>query len=357
MNNKWLLRDYEDGDEERINPLLNLVYKINRDLSYWNWEFRGNPIGFKTVLAVDGPRIIGHIAAINREMKLHDSEILASLEVEGVTHPEYQRQGIFVAMGQKLISDMKKEGISYVYGFPNENALPGHRKLNCIELFNLHIMIRPINMKNISKKRVANNLLGLLANIAGRLTFKLFYRPKKPQAEIGVKIKTISEFDSRFDDFWEKVKKDHNILLKRDSKYLNWRYTKCPEKEYKIYAAEKDNEILAWVVVRVLKRFDLDNGAIVDLLGLHNHENVMHALIMKVVEDLKQKKVDLVACSIPKTSSYYNLLRKCGFATCPKKLNPKEEPMILYPLTNDTTLDYIKNPSNWYITWGDTDVV
>jgi hypothetical protein len=357
MNKKWSIRDYDEGDEININPLLNLVYKINRGLTYWIWEFKNNPGGFKTLLATDGSSIIGHLSALKREIKIGDMETIASMEVEGVTHPKYQKKGIFVALGRKLLSDLEKEGVALVYGFPNENAIYGHRKLHCIELFTLHIMIRPLNIKKISKMRFSGKIPSSFANLAGKLTFGLLYRPKKPNIDEEVEIKIITEFDNRFDDFWNNVKTGQNIIFKRNSKYLNWRYTQCPEKHYKIYVAERNNEVLAWVVVRIIKRFGYNNGAIVDLLGQPNHVDTLHALILQAVDDFKQKDVDLVACSVPKSSNYYRILKKCGFATCPNSLNPKKEAFIIYPLSGKLNMDLVKNAANWYITWGDTDVV
>jgi GNAT superfamily N-acetyltransferase len=357
MNKRWLLRDYNEGDEVKINPLLNSIYKIQRSISYWNWEFKENPKGFKTLVAVDGSNVVGHLAALHREIIWGDTAACVSMEVEGVTHPDYQRQGIFVAMGQKLLADLKEEGFSLVYGFPNENALPGHRKLKCIEIFKLHVMIRPLNFKNISKKRMSNKIIGAILGFTGKLAFMLMYRPKRPVLHKDVKIKTISEFDSRFDKLWQEAKSDHKIILKRDSLYLNWRYTQCPQKQYKIYVAEKDDKVLAWVIVRILNRFDLVNGALVDMLGLPNNENVIMALIQRAFDDLKEQNVDLVACSVPKSSIYFSSLKSSGFATCPRKLNPKEEPFIIYPLKKDENMEFIKDPGNWFITWGDTDVI
>ncbi|UCE37900.1 MAG: GNAT family N-acetyltransferase [Thermoplasmata archaeon] len=356
MNKNWLIRNYEDGDEDKINTLLNFVYKINRSLSYWYWEFKGNPEGSKILLAVDESNIVGHLASLKRKIKIHESEILASLEVEGVTHPKYGRQGIFVTLGQKMLSESKKEGIDIVYGFPNENALPGHRKLKCFEIFSLHVMIRPVDFKKVSQKMFSNRILVFFANLAGRAAFKVFYRPKRPHYDDMV-IKTITQFDSRTDDLWKEAQAAHDIILRRDSTYLNWRYTQCPEKHYKIFVAEKDNILLAWVVVRILEKFGLNNGAIVDLLASPNQKEAVHALILKAMEDLQQEGVDLMACSIPKSSDYYKILKKCGFITCPKNLNPKEEPFIIYPLSEELNLEFVKEPANWFITWGDTDVV
>jgi hypothetical protein len=357
MKGKWSLRDYEDGDEEQINPLLNQVYKINRDLPYWKWEFKGNPRGFNMVLAVDGERIIGHLASLKRMIKMGDSEELASMEVEGVTHPEYQRQGIFVALGKRILSDLKKENVSMAYGFPNENALPGHRKLNCVELFKLHIMIRPVNFKRISNKIASNRILGGLYSIGGRLAFKLFYRPRISQIDKDIKIRIVNDFDRRFDEFWEKIKTQHDIILKRNSDYLHWRYKQCPTKQYKIFVAEKDGDIHAWAVVRTLEKFGLKNGAIVDILALPDCEDIVGNLLSNIEKHFVKERVDLMACSIPRSSIYYKILRKSGYMDCPRRLNPKEEPFIIYPLSNDVDVERLKKASNWFITWGDTDVV
>lgn len=357
MNKSWSIREYNDGDEEKINSLLNQVYKLDRSLSHWYWEFLNNPEGFNTLLAVDENHIIGHLAALKRKINIGELEIPASIEVEGVTHPKYGRQGIFVSLGEKLLSDLEKEHIALVYGFPNENALHGHRKLNCIELFKLHVMIRPLNFKKVSEKSLSNKISRFFAIVAGRITFSLFYRPKKPRIESGVEIKMLDEFDSRFDDFWKKAQAHFNIILKRDSKYLNWRFIRNPSRKYEVFVALKDEQILAWIIVRVFERYGLKNGAIVDMLALPESKGAAQALIHTAIEHFKQKDVDLMACSIPKWSDYYTVLKKCGFATCPKKLNPKEESFIVYPLSTEIDIDFVKKGTNWYITWGDTDVV
>jgi hypothetical protein len=357
MNKTWSIRGYEDGDEKKINELFNLIFKSNRSPQYWQWEFKNNPEGFKALIAEDDHNIIGHLGALKRLIKMGDSEIPALLEVDGMTHPNYERQGIFVALGNRLLSESEKEGVGIVYGFPNENALPGHRKLKCVELFKLHVMIRPVNFKAISRKTFPNRVLGFFAELAGRITFRLFYRPIKAPQNKDLIIKEIKEFDQRFDDFWRNAQSTHKIILKRNCQYLNWRFAQNLERDYKIFVAVRNNQVIAWIVVRIMDRFGLKNGAIVDILALPNYEDDVSALIINAVEYLKQKNVDLIACSIPKWSSYYDIFRRCGFMTCPPRLNPKEEPFIIYPISKDLDLEFLKEVKNWYISWGDTDVV
>lgn len=357
MQRNWSIRDYHDGDEHNINDLFNSIFNKNRTLDGWNWEFKRNPEGIKLLVAVDNHHIIGHLGSLHRGIKIEHKNTLASLEVDGMTHPDYGRSGIFISLGKRLLSDFEKEDIDIVLGFPNYKALPGHRKLNCIELFSLYVMIRPVNFQNIAKKMFSNRFLRLISEKMGKFTFRVIYRVRKEKLGEDVIFKSVSRFDDRFDRFWEEACSSHPIILTRNSRYLNWRYIECPEKRYQIFIAENKKRVLAMVIVRVFERFGLRNGVIVDILAIQNHENVVQSLVQKAMKHLEDKEVDLIACSIPQWSAYRRILRKCGFVNCPKRLNPKEEPFIIYPISKDIDMDMIKNPRNWFITWGDTDVV
>jgi len=357
MDRNWSVRGYKDGDEHQINNLFNSVYEKSRSMEYWNWEFKSNPNGSKMLVAVDNDKIVGHLGALHREIKIGQDRKLASIEVDGMIHPDYRRQGMFVALGKRLLSESEKEGFYILYGFPNEKALPGHRKMNCTELFTPPVMVRPVNFKNISCHMFSNRFLCFLTEKFSRFAFRMIFRVKSPKIEDNLIIKKVSEVDYRFDKFWEKACLSYPIILNRGSRNLDWRYLKCPEQHYTIFAAEKKEKVLAIVVVRTLEKFDLKHGIVMDLLALPNHENALQSVLSRAMEHLEKKKVDLVACLIPKWSTYTKVLRRCGFIKYPRRLNPKEEPFIIYPISKELNLDFVKDPKNWFITWGDTDVV
>jgi hypothetical protein len=48
-----------------------------------------------------------------------------------MTDPDHQKRGLFTRLAKKTYSFCEEEGINFVFGFPNENSLPGfQRKLN-----------------------------------------------------------------------------------------------------------------------------------------------------------------------------------------------------------------------------------
>ncbi|UCF07695.1 MAG: GNAT family N-acetyltransferase [Thermoplasmata archaeon] len=357
MEGTWTFRDYRSGEEGQINDLFNSIFDKKRSMEHWRWEFTANPDGQKVLVGEDDGRIFAHLASLHRRIKIGEAETLASLEVDGMTHPDFTRRGVFVTLGKSLLSELDREGFGLAFGFPNEKAVFGHRRMGALELFTPCLLIRPLNFKRISEKMFANRLTARLSRGFSRLAFTVFFRVKKAGIPRDVSIKDIAHFDERFDTFWAAASKTHRVILKRNSSYLNWRYIEHPGKHYKILAAEKKGNVLALVVFRVKEMYGLKNGAIVDMLALPKNENVLHGLLIKAVEELAKGDVDLIACLIPKWSDYYKVLKKCGFARCPKQLNPKDRPLIIYPLSDKIALDVIKDPLAWFITWGDTDVM
>jgi hypothetical protein len=261
-------------------------------------------------------------------------------------------------LGKELLSTLEKENdVEIVYGFSNANALPGHRKLNCIEVCELSIVVKILNVKRVIEKGISNKILSILISPFVRIYLNIAQRGKKPESVKDFSIIRIYEFDGRFDDFWKAVSKEHKIIMDRDRTYLNWRYAGDPNENYIIMAAEKDEAIMGLAVIRTIDRFDLRSGALVELIALPGKEYVLPWLISNIADYFKSQKVDLVACAIQKNTKAYNALRQCGFTNCPKRFKPRETNFIVYQLSQERDREMIANPDNWYITLGDTDVV
>lgn len=55
--------------------------------------------------------------------------ILAAQSADTMTHPGYRNMGLFKALANLAYTLCKQEGIGLVFGFPNQNSLPGFIKL------------------------------------------------------------------------------------------------------------------------------------------------------------------------------------------------------------------------------------
>ena len=70
--------------------------------------------------------------------------ILAAQSSDTMTHPNFQRQGLFHTLAMKTYALAKENGIQFIFGFPNQNSYPGFVKLqwqfttNALQLFKLN---------------------------------------------------------------------------------------------------------------------------------------------------------------------------------------------------------------------------
>lgn len=136
-------------------------------------------------------------------------------------------------------------------------------------------------------------------------------------------------------------------MVLRDKDYLNWRYISHPTRNYNIYRAIEKDEMKGFIILRKTKLMGFNCAVIVDLLSID--EKALHVLIERGISYSKDEKVDLVCFMVPKTHKYYKIFKKCGFFRSPKTFR-----FMIYPHENKKEL---LDPKNWYVTWGDTDVI
>jgi GNAT superfamily N-acetyltransferase len=56
------------------------------------------------------------------------TEYIAAQSGDTMTHPNHRGKGLFIALAKQTYELAKQEGITFVFGFPNENSFPGFIK-------------------------------------------------------------------------------------------------------------------------------------------------------------------------------------------------------------------------------------
>jgi hypothetical protein len=156
-----------------------------------------------------------------------------SLAVSGVTHPDYRRLGLFVAVNRLIPTAEARLGIPFGIGFPNAAALPGHLKAG---------WKAPAELRFVEKTR--------------------FRRTPSSAARI-------VRFDESFDELYREASETYDLVSVKDRRILNWRYVERPAAEYHCFALTVPR--LTGLVV--LKRFSsgsIRKAHIVDFLALND---------------------------------------------------------------------------------------
>ena len=97
-------------------------------------------------------------------------------------------------------------------------------------------------------------------------------------------------------------------MIYKDRKYFNWRLNR-PDRSYVIFIAEKAGALQGYLILAEGK----EDSRIAELLALPDHDDVIGYLISRAIKFCKEKKKDMVRCSLPKDHKYLKTLKKLGF--------------------------------------------
>jgi hypothetical protein len=127
----YSVRLAENKDKEGILNLLNSVFSANqrtsyiRDDSFYKWKYENNPFGEAIITVAESrDRIVGVDNLWPWEFELGGTVYKAIQPCDSVVHPDFRRQGVFMAMRSNGLSVVEKKDFRFLFNFPNKNSLP-----------------------------------------------------------------------------------------------------------------------------------------------------------------------------------------------------------------------------------------
>jgi len=88
------------------------------------WEYDKG--GALASFAYDGNDVVGQYTLRPVTWRYFGKDVKAAICFDIAVHPDYRGKGLFTRMGNQAMLKAKFNNIDFVYGFPNEQALPGH---------------------------------------------------------------------------------------------------------------------------------------------------------------------------------------------------------------------------------------
>lgn len=323
MKDSWICRDYQNGDEYEILTLYKQVNEREMTLAHWKWKFAKNPFGKSVIkLMFDNNKLIGFYVVIPMNVQVERNLVKAALSVNTMTHPDYRGQGIFAYLGEKAYQVCEQKGVKFVYGFPNSNIYQSR--------------IKKLEWKGLGKMSVLQKNLEIRGDVVSRAK----------------NICEIDKFDISVNSLWEKVRGNYLVMVPRTMDFLNWRFVQHPTTEYSKYIfADKGNEVVGYVVLKIYARGDEAKGHIMDMLCI-NEKDVVKCLLRFSYDYFIKRGIRSLSCWMPDVSFYTQVLKEEGFARGEfetyfgvKTLDKQDE-----LLRNVEQLD------NWHLTMCDSDV-
>ncbi len=330
------IRGYLPGDEHRILDTFNLVFRetcgpdfVDRTMAQWAWQYLANPVGHRITIAVasDGT-VASQYAGVPMLADTPWGTHRFVHCVDSMTHPRWrqglQRQGLFMQTGGKFGEQCLLTGEAVCYGLPIDNAFRiGQRYLQYTMLCVIDYLIRDRAL------------------------------PPLPMPS-GITVQQVHDVPAEVDALYAVVAKDKRCLLRRDRRYLQWRYQQNPaHSEYELWAARRGEQLCGLLVLRPAQGLAPDAATIVDWLVPEHDGDAIDALLAVATRRQHELGRLRLLAVFPQWSSEWRAFTQRGFLLVPSATWLQRRLVHTIHLASMTP-EFLQQ--SWWFTLGDTDL-
>jgi hypothetical protein len=359
-----VVRAATESDYPAIASLLDTIFEPRpyaQRLKLWRWRYDANPAKSGSIqpfiVGEQGGKIVGVHGLVPLRVKVGDQTLVASCSCDLAVDPAARSAG----MKLKLRTLSKELSPLHISTSANEPANKITLALGGKEVASgRKKLIKPLLTGSLVKRMISEKG-GKFWRTAGAITSVLVGKPVDWALAIGRKFTTypqvegatfeeIKRFDLRFDQFWESVSRETEIMHVRDSAYLNWRYVEYPFPGIQSVALVQDNRILGLCVIHVATDTDgLRFAAILELLVPRAETDAFDQLLGEAIRRAIESGAHTVTARTS-VQEWEERLTRNGFRIRKMPFSP-----ITYKNNSDIPNSVFDNNANWYVSLGDGD--
>lgn len=313
------VRGYLKGDEEAIVPFLENIMgwpatsTTVDHFEHWRWKFLANPLGFHLVcVALFDGRVVSHSASMPVRVKVGDRTVIASQGVDLCTDPSFRGGGL-IGRTMACRNRMKDEhNVELDFGFPNEAsyhisiAKQGFTDLNIVMLQHRYIIDEDQFFRKVR--------FGSIKRL-GYSSYQLLRRSLGPRVDVGggITIGREGVTGKEFDELFARASENFDVIVVRDSDYLNWRYCDHRAGDFIVRTARQDGRLAGYMVMRDETKDGSRFLNIVDCLVDPRSPDVLTLLLLDCISLAKEMNIETVLCCLPEGHPYGKFLTDVGF--------------------------------------------
>lgn len=279
-----LVRRYVPADRAALREFQTEYFGAHSrqcDDRYFEWLFEQNPYqeaGKPTLwLCKNDGVVLGQQASIPCLVKVGDVELKAGWGIDLMVRNEWRLKGVAPAL-----SAAYEESAEVLLGAAMSEA--AHRaflRRGWTDRGMLSFRVRPLDPEACAQTTHAPRVLTKLTPqfaargsayaagvILGRLT--------------GSSLEPITSFDERVDAVWSTASTDYGVLVRRDFKYLHWRFDLIPgETAYQRHYLKRKGQVVGYAVTRLEQWRGNTVARLVDYLAPRALLSVLFALVLR----------------------------------------------------------------------------
>jgi GNAT superfamily N-acetyltransferase len=324
--------------------------KSPKTLDLIRWQFREPPEGRLyvefAVIPGDRPSLAAIYASFPVPMQLDGANTVGVQSIDTLTDERFRGKGLFTKMAKALYERCAADGVRLVYGFPNGNSVHGFSKLNWKSLDPVPYRFKPLRASYLARRvSLTSGLAPILGGMP--LTMAAAARPKR-----GQRLESVTSFDRRFDDVWEKFSRGTRVAVRRTAEYLAWRVRR-PAEAYETVALLEDDKLRGYVIIGVNDVGPSSVGKIMELVFDPAYPAVENTLVTEAIRQLYTRGCEVAWTSSFSHSPNYGAFRRNGFIPAPQRLTV-EAHMGARSLQNQQD-ELLGDREAWYVSFLDSD--
>lgn len=351
----YSIRPYREGDIPKILRLFIESGFPSHTEAHYRWKVLTIPCSVPTAwVAEAGDRIVGHYSGTPVRMRLQGQEVHAIHGSYAATLPSYRKHGIFTDLADTAAQHWSAAGYKVQIGVPWGAWGSRRDALGWVPLFGLTWVRRWLLPERAVARRTVPGRppeLVLRAVAWARPWDRL--SPEALSTPItDIEIRELSEPDGALDRLWTRAGGMWDNLVVRDRQWLSWRYFAAPDAGYRVLLAERGNEPIGYLVLKVEHGpTGSIRGWIVDVFGARNQTEPRRALLRTALSWFRAANVERVAALVPEGGEIRREICGARF-TCQGAGN-----FCVVPFDRAVPLETLRDASCWHLMGGDFDVM
>ena len=310
---------------------------------HWDWA-RRNPIADTEPpywVVREGPTIIAGSALMPVRVSIAGNEVAGTWSSDPLVVAERQRQGLG---GSLLRAWDRGTGVALGHGLSHATR-SRLDEMRWPKALALPMLVKPLSRRafRIPTWPVAiNRLVSAIALPVVRVVART--EPLREEVEV------VRRFDARLDRLWERLSGRFSLAVRRDARYLNWKYAEPPHVRYTSALLRRGEDVDGYVVYRHLREPQGRVTQIVDLVADPADERGIKTLARWIDREARMEDSDKSRCYATHTA-LRRVLRRSGYFVVKSgidltvKVNAVPVPKGFYDSADE-----------WHFTLGDGDL-
>jgi hypothetical protein len=251
LRESYIIREAKPDDKKFVLDLLNQIFSGQqrfdwfREDKFWKWKYESNVFGETIIHVIEHEnKIVGSSALWPWKFSMRGEDFFSYQPCDTAIHFNHQGKGLFSLLNAYRIPLFKKQGVHFVFNFPNKKSLSGNLNYGWNYMKKLPWMLKILHP------------IGTLQSLTSK--DKSTPIPLKPEDEIN------PQWCAEIAD--DLIYFNKYISTYREKGFFEWRYMQHPYFHYGQVVAEKGRK-KATAIYSVNLKGKSRELIVVDILG------------------------------------------------------------------------------------------